>query len=450
MNGKEMETAEFKWNFANNVALAAKVVNSRQIACALACFTLAVFPLLAIDGINLLWVAGLEAAVLGLALWRLKSHRKYIVFFFVSMFVFFFAGEIYLRLSSFGSAGLSFREYSPAGYGNPFANFEYSEETYTGIRPNTKVMFKADMFTVNERGFRGRTYSQEKPEGVYRILVIGASVCVGSGVEEESRFSAIIENKFNESDLSAFTGKPKAVEVINLSIPGADLGNMIHVLKHEGVLYKPDLIMFLANKSVGRQGDIQVRARKAKTYDASRYKLFWDSKYEFFRNRFFFARLLHVAVRGDLKNDRAGMKSQSFLPLWAVKNNVKKTEKAKVDVKKMSEERPQLIAALDMLKEFQKDSKIALYLLKPREKLKDPYDNIEYRRFLQHLAAEYGMYVIDTYEADFSKYTPADLQAYPGEGHPNKYAHRVLADYMYKRLVEIMSGAGAQNTVYSK
>ncbi len=51
------------------------------------------------------------------------------------------------------------------------------------LNPDTSAIYKGTNFTINSFGMRDKQYSLEKPEGVYRIAVLGDSIiwCGGCG-----------------------------------------------------------------------------------------------------------------------------------------------------------------------------------------------------------------------------------------------------------------------------
>lgn len=148
-------------------------------------------------------------------------------------------GELFTRIKYFGPDGLSFSKFRPAGYAHPLSFFEYSNKTYTGLKPNSVVMFKGVEFRVNSSGFRGENYTLIKPKNAYRIALIGASASMGAGVKEEERFSAVIEKELSRHF------SHKKIEVLNFSIGGSKWPNMLHLFENVALNYDPDCVMIL-------------------------------------------------------------------------------------------------------------------------------------------------------------------------------------------------------------
>ncbi|NOX62171.1 MAG: hypothetical protein GXP42_09540 [Chloroflexi bacterium] len=89
---------------------------------------------------------------------------------------------------------------------------------------------------VNSRGLRSpESIGYEKPEGVYRIMVLGDSFVEGIQVELEETFGQQLSRILNE--------KGHRVEVINAGVGGWGNDQELLWLREEGYKYKPDLII---------------------------------------------------------------------------------------------------------------------------------------------------------------------------------------------------------------
>jgi len=89
---------------------------------------------------------------------------------------------------------------------------------------------------TNSQGFRGtREYQQIPPAGVYRIVVLGDSVSLGYGVEEDKTFSAVLEKKLRGIGVNA--------EVINMSVSGFGTAEELIQFENVGMKYNPQLVI---------------------------------------------------------------------------------------------------------------------------------------------------------------------------------------------------------------
>ena len=88
---------------------------------------------------------------------------------------------------------------------------------------------------LNQMGFREREFSLTKPEGIYRIAVIGDSITFGQGVGEQNRFTNLLEKRLNDTS--------RSYEVLNFGLPGAETLHHIDFLNAYVLKAEPDFIL---------------------------------------------------------------------------------------------------------------------------------------------------------------------------------------------------------------
>jgi hypothetical protein len=147
----------------------------------------------------------------------------------------FFVFEGYLRLTSQGSEGF------------------YQPDPYLGAFhiPNTEGVWQKACFKTwvrfNSRGLRDDVeHTLEKPEGVYRIVVLGDSYAEALQVKLEESFPKILEGLLNNANLG------RRFEVINLGNSGFGTDQEYLSLKYYGLQYDADLVIlaFLTGNDV--------------------------------------------------------------------------------------------------------------------------------------------------------------------------------------------------------
>lgn len=89
---------------------------------------------------------------------------------------------------------------------------------------------------TNDRGIRYRSIPLEKPEGTFRIVVLGDSSTEGTGVENEFRWTNLVEN-----ELRGHRGRK--VEMINCAEAGTNVIDYGEILFHVCFDYDPDLVL---------------------------------------------------------------------------------------------------------------------------------------------------------------------------------------------------------------
>lgn len=90
----------------------------------------------------------------------------------------------------------------------------------------------------NSKGLRGPEYTYEKPQGEYRILILGDSFAEGYTVEFEDLCSELLKRKLN-----AEIKRP--IEVINAGTGGYGTDQELLFFRTEGRRYNPDLVIVL-------------------------------------------------------------------------------------------------------------------------------------------------------------------------------------------------------------
>lgn len=91
---------------------------------------------------------------------------------------------------------------------------------------------------ANSRGFRDHEHAPARPDGVFRIALIGDSVAEGRDVPPDSSFGRVLERMLNER------GDGRRYEVILLARIGYSTSQEIVLLESEAPRYHPDLILW--------------------------------------------------------------------------------------------------------------------------------------------------------------------------------------------------------------
>jgi lysophospholipase L1-like esterase len=112
------------------------------------------------------------------------------------------------------------------GY-EPVPNFDYE---------GTTDSFYDYVGKSNSLGFRDRDHTVEKPEGTFRILLLGDSVSVGQGVPRaEGTYPVIVEKYLRARGLE--------VELLNFAVTGYNTQQEVWTLHDKGLDFDPDLVL---------------------------------------------------------------------------------------------------------------------------------------------------------------------------------------------------------------
>lgn len=88
--------------------------------------------------------------------------------------------------------------------------------------------------TINADGIRSeRTFTPQKPPGVFRIIVLGDSYAAGQFLTNEHRFSELLERRIPN------------LEVVNLALEGTGTDQQLLIFEQIGKRYEFDLVLIL-------------------------------------------------------------------------------------------------------------------------------------------------------------------------------------------------------------
>ena len=112
-----------------------------------------------------------------------------------------------------------------------------AEKIYPGLAGEEPRVAR---YAINEHGFRGRSYSREKPAGTFRIVVLGDSFSYGTGVSLEDTWPDIVERTLTELT------PERRIEVLNWAVPAHNTRQQVALLNHWVDDFDPDLVLICA------------------------------------------------------------------------------------------------------------------------------------------------------------------------------------------------------------
>jgi hypothetical protein len=105
------------------------------------------------------------------------------------------------------------------------------------LKPNQDKLFKLARLRTNSVGLNDVEYALEKPAGTYRVVVLGDSLTMASGVEQGAAWHAVLEQRL------AFESPDFRYEFINFGVGGYHTGHYLAVLDRRAMRYSPDLVL---------------------------------------------------------------------------------------------------------------------------------------------------------------------------------------------------------------
>ncbi len=153
------------------------------------------------------------------------------------------AGKLLLILSSL-FISLALGEVALRLLGYKYSGSTYTTDRFLGwsLRPGASA-WEADeglaWSKINSHGYRDRERTVDKPQGVYRVAVLGDSITEARQVGMDKMFTWLVEEELNRSRCC---GEGK-VEVLNFGIPGYGTGQELLLLRERVWKFSPDLIV---------------------------------------------------------------------------------------------------------------------------------------------------------------------------------------------------------------
>lgn len=125
------------------------------------------------------------------------------------------------------------------------ARVEYLPYSYPDVPRLPAPGLSTETHNIDSFGFRGGGFSEAKPDGTYRIFVLGGSAVFGSGVPDGMTIPAYLQEALDGSF-------PYRVEVINAGVPaGTSFGEQWQALNRLP-RFEPDLLVVYAGYNDAR------------------------------------------------------------------------------------------------------------------------------------------------------------------------------------------------------
>jgi hypothetical protein len=164
---------------------------------------------------------------------------------------------------------IGFREAEVIRYlDNDFLLFE--------LKPEVRRTLFGHPFETNAYGMHDDAAAPEKPEGTFRIAVLGASMDMGWGVRYQDTYINRLEDWLNAgADASAEApGRPRRYEVLNFAVAAYSPLQRLEALRRKALAFHPDLVIYSATT-------LDIRLMEIHLCDLLRKRV--DLRYDFVR-----------------------------------------------------------------------------------------------------------------------------------------------------------------------
>jgi len=200
----------------------------------------------------------------------MKQLKFKIISIGIGIFISLVLGEIAARVYFFGGSAFSYSRTNSFGILDNSGLLKYSDSnelTYE-LLPNLDTKYKLTDFHTNAEGFRDRNH--EVNSNTTKIVVLGDSFTMGTGVSEDEMYVSETEKLLNAQDSNT------KYEAFNFGVSGYALTNYKTILERNALKYNPDLVVigFCASNDHYRIGtdfsmnDFTIKPKK---------NVFWDS-----------------------------------------------------------------------------------------------------------------------------------------------------------------------------
>jgi len=139
----------------------------------------------------------------------------------------------------------------PADWGQPSVEGVFVKTNdFLGKKhaPNVEFMFKKAKMSTNQWGMRDKHYELRKPKNTIRIALLGASHVIGTGVNDDETFEAILEKLLNRE----FGGEPH-IEILNFAYNGRTVIRQVALLEKKVMAFQPDIVFYVGHKNDDRR-----------------------------------------------------------------------------------------------------------------------------------------------------------------------------------------------------
>lgn len=127
----------------------------------------------------------------------------------------------------------------PEGWreGDKFLYRQRNDFLLKEIVPSVVTTHAGVPISSNRLGLRDREYEKAKPANTYRIILLGASHDMGSGVKDDQTYENLVEDSLNRQPAE---GVHPRYEILNLSVAGYSILQRVLRLEQTGFEFQPD------------------------------------------------------------------------------------------------------------------------------------------------------------------------------------------------------------------
>jgi hypothetical protein len=268
------------------------------------------------------------------------------------------------------------------------------------LKPSVSVAYKGGILSTNQWGMRDREYSLDKPDSTYRFALLGGSDVMGSGVNDDEVAESIVEARLN--DYAAAHGRAGRVEILNFSVIGYHLMQKVKLMDDRVPGFQPDALLYISPQ----REEFRIANKIPKMLQRGQ-----DLEYPFLVKLCDSLGLSAASTTSDIK--RAVSPHTDRIIRWGYQ------------------------AIADSCR---KQGIVPIWVYMPTLDHEDANERDEFRK-LKTLTEGLGFIVLDL-SGLYAGHDYADLQLNAIDRHPNAKAHSLIADRLYRELLQLAPSIG--------
>jgi lysophospholipase L1-like esterase len=308
--------------------------------------------------------------------------------------------------------------------------YRYDPELRYVFEPNQKGWIDDGFVHINSRGFRGDEPAIPKPAGRFRVVIIGDSLAMGWGVDDEETLSAELERRLHQQF------PDRDLDVVNISVGGYDTFQEVGLLKRNVDQLEPDLVLVgfysndvpdgLEHEDALAGSGTRVKALNPQAGQILRMNPAPSTWWEKAMRRSRAAYVLGRAVKGfSNTGEQAGPRFAMEIEILQGKDSPE-LERAWTAVSHQME------ALHDLA---QSRFGVGVVVLPCREQVEGQYPHARYQSRIRAIADRLGFFVVDPLPSLAANGKRASELFIPYDrNHPSAAGHRVIGDSIFEYL----------------
>ena len=275
------------------------------------------------------------------------------------------------------------------------------------LKPNLNTIFKTKTFTTNSLGFRNRELELNKPSDKIRIAVLGRSITMGTGVNDNEVYTHVLQNQLNQ-------WKNDSYEIVNCAVGAHNLKQMFMYYETYVAKLNPDIILIpLTNNDLIKNVPVDPPPLSLAIPQKTNLRYYFGFTFLYDSSRLLVKKLLNKIISTDW-NDRYLKANDSKIPTIASKNilsefiNKRKKDGISCYIGSMVRSEPKNIEDLKISKE----------------------------KFIDFANNQENVIFLDNYKYIIGN-IPKKNTIYFGDNHPSASMHKLFSNAIFQNIKEL-------------